>query len=354
MDQRVERRSMKTGLPPGSLVHVGTAKGVGTRLCILDYDAENLRERDGAALPECLPLRSAPTVTWINVDGLASIDVVEGLGQGFGVHPLVLEDILNPEQRPKLEDFGDYLFVVLKMLSYDALRESVHAEQVGLVLGKGYLLTFQEQGGDVFDPVRERLRKGNGRLRKLGADYLLYALVDAVIDNYFVILERFDERIEVLEEALTADARTALVHEIHALKRQMISLRKAVWPLREVVGGLERGETVLVERETRVFLRDVYDHTIQVIDTVETFRDILSGMLDVYMSTVGNRMNAIMKVLTIVGTIFIPLTFIASIYGMNLEHMPLLHARWAFPGLLAVMAGIALGMLAIFKRRGWF
>lgn len=351
---RIARRSAKTGLSPGTLVHVGERKVETTQLAVLDYDAAGLREIPSETIAGCVGRRGTPTVTWINADGLHQVDVVDQLGRGFGIHPLALEDVLNTETRSKLEDFESYLFLVVKMLSWDEQRAAILAEQVSLVLGPRYVITFQEKGGDVFDSVRERLRAGRGRLRHSGADYLLYALLDAVVDNYFVILEKLDDRVEALEEELTDAPRAETVRALHRLKREMIFLRRAVWPLREVVGMLGRLETPLVQRETRLFLRDLHDHTIQVVETVETFRDLLAGMLDVYLSTINNRMNAVMKVLTVIATIFIPLTFLAGVYGMNFRWMPELEWRWGYPVVLVGMALLAGGMLAAFKRRGWF
>jgi magnesium transporter len=302
----------------------------------------------------CVHLKDTASVTWINVDGLQDVGTVEKIGSGFGVHPLVLEDIVNTTARPKFEEYDDYIFVIVKMLTWDDQSERIVVEQLGMVLGRHYLLTFQEKGGDVFNAVRERLRANRGRLRKAGADYLLYTLLDAVIDNYFLILEKIDDRIEALEEEVTQSADDQTVRSVHRLRREMIDLRRAVWPLREVVGGLGRNESDLVQRETRVFLRDVYDHTVQVVETVETFRDLLAGMLDIYMSTLNNRMNAVMKVLTIISTIFIPLNFVAGIYGMNFQHMPELRSRWGYPLVLFVMAGLGIFMLSEFKRRKWF
>jgi magnesium transporter len=353
MDSSTVRRGQKAGLPPGSLVYTGARKVEKTTLEVLDYDAGSLQELHDASLETCHALIEAPRVTWINVDGL-DVQVVERLGLDFGIHPLVQEDLLNPDQRPKLEDYDDHLFIVLKMLAWDEARKDLVVEQVGLVLGPKFLITFQERGGDVFDPVRERLRSNRGRLRKSGPDYLLYALLDAIVDNYFVILERLDDRIEELEEELTDSPHPQTLRVVHKLKREMIFLRRAVWPLREVLAGLQRDTVRLVRPETRLFLRDVYDHTIQVIDTVETFRDLLQGMLDVYMSTVSNRLNQVMKVLTIISTIFIPLNFIAGVYGMNFVHMPELATRWGYPAILGLMLAVGLTMLALFKKRGWF
>ncbi len=351
--RRATRPTSKAGMPPGTLVYTGERKLDKTRLTLIDYDAQTLNEVASETLTGCLARRDAPSVTWINVDGLHDVDLVAAVGNGYGVHPLALEDVLSIHQRPKFEDYESHLFLVVQMMAWDAAAESVSSEQVSFVLGPHFLLTFQEQGGDVFDPIRERLRANRGRLRKLGPDYLLYALLDVIVDNYFVILEKLDERIEQLEEELTQSPSHLTLQAIHRMKREMIFLRRAVWPLREVIGAIGRTESDLIQPETRLFLRDIQDHAMQVIETVETFRDLLAGMLDLYMSTISNRLNAVMKVLTIIATIFIPLTFIAGVYGMNFEFMPELHWRWAYPAILAIMLLIGGGMLWIFRKRGW-
>jgi magnesium transporter len=265
----------------------------------------------------------------------------------------VLEDVLNTGHRPKFEEHDDYLFLVLKMLFMPAGSNEVHTEQVSLIIKDKLVLSFQEQAGDVFDGIRERLRNNRGRIRKRGADYLAYALLDSVIDNYFVILEKIGEEIELLEDELIAAPTPTTLHKIHNLKREMILLRKSVWPLRELISGMQRCESPLIAEGTEIFFKDIYDHTIQVIDTVETFRDILSGMLDLYLSSISNRMNEVMKVLTIMATIFIPLTFIAGIYGMNFDVMPELHWPWGYAAFWVVILIVAGTMLAFFKKKKW-
>lgn len=329
-------------------------KAEGTRVTVLDYDSEKLEEREVTAVEECFPFRQAPTVTWINVEGLGEVEKVEKLGGAFGMHPLVLEDILAGDQRPKVEDLDDYLCIVLKMLDYDEESGEVIHEQVSLILGQAFVISFQEgREGDVFDPVRERIRSGKGRLRKLGADHLAYALLDAVVDHYFPILERIGDRVDALEEELVSDPTARTLEELHRLKREMLYLRRSVWPLREVVSSLERAETPLIQQSTGIYLRDVYDHTVQVIDTIETYRDMLAGMLDIYLSSVSNRMNAVMKVLTIIATIFMPLTFLAGVYGMNFKHMPELEWPWSYPLVWGVMLLVGLAMVLYFKRKQW-
>jgi magnesium transporter len=353
MPRFVKRTSRKAGLPPGTLIHIGERKAEKTRITIIDYDEAQFEEKEAKKIEECFPFKDKPTVSWINIDGIHQVEIIEKLGSHFGLHPLLLEDILNTEQRPKMEDFGDYIFVVLKMLYYDGEKDEIEAEQVSLILGSNFVISFQEREGDVFDPVRERIRKGKGRIRKAGADYLAYALLDAIVDNCFLILETVGERIEDTEQQLATNPIPETLQLIRKLKKGMIILRKSIWPLREVVSGLERGESVLIHESTGAYLRDVYDHTIQVIDTVESFRDMVSGMLDIYLSSISNKMNEVMKVLTIFAVIFIPLTFVAGIYGMNFEFMPELGWQWGYPMILIVMASIASGMLVYFRRKRW-
>jgi magnesium transporter len=348
------RRSSKTGLPPGSLVHVGEEKAERSRITIIDYDARTFQEKEAKSVEECFSFKETATVTWINIDGVHDSELVGKLGAHFGVHPLILEDIMTTAQRPKVEDLGDYIYVVLRMLSWEKEKNGVFSEQVSLILGPNFVISFQESaGGDVFGPVRDRIRTGKGRLRNQGPDYLAYALIDAVVDNYFIVLEKIGERVEVLEEDLVTNPDQETLHEMHALKREMIHVRRSVWPLREVISGLERAESKLIKKSTGIFLRDVYDHTIQVIDTVETYRDMLSGMLDIYLSSVSNRMNQVMKVLTIIATIFIPLTFIAGVYGMNFEFMPELKWRWGYFLIVGIMSAIGVLMVIVFRRKKW-
>jgi magnesium transporter len=350
-DKSIKRTSKKAGLPPGTLVHIGEKKVEQVKITIIDYNESQVRERVAEKIEECFAFKDTPTVTWINIDGIHQVDVIEKIGNCYNLHPLILEDILNTGQRPKIEDFGEHLFLVLKMLYYH--EESITAEQVSLILGANFVISFQEQEGDVFNNVRERIRNNKGRIRKLGADYLAYSLLDAIVDGYFVILEKIGEEIEDIEEELIKNPIPKTLQIIHNLKREMISLRKSVWPLREVVGVLERGESSLIKKTTGIYLRDVYDHTIQVIDTVETYRDMISGMLDIYLSSISNRMNEVMKILTIIATIFIPLTFIAGIYGMNFRFMPELGWRLGYPAILFVMMIIGIVMLFYFWRKKW-
>ena len=347
------KRVKKTGLPPGTPVFIGDKKIEAVKINIIDYDETQFKEKEVEEIEECFPFKETSTVTWINVDGVHDVGFIQRLGENFGLHPLIIEDIVNTQQRPKMEETENYIYIVLKMLYFDDKENETQVEQVSVVFGKNFVISFQEREGDIFEAIRGRIRTGKGRIRKMGSDYLAYALVDAVVDHYFIILEKDGEKIEELEDKVVSDPNPETLQEIHRLKREMIFLRRSVWPLRELINSLERGESFLVQKATRIYLRDVYDHTIQVIDTVETYRDMLSGMHDTYLSSVSNRMNEVMKVLTIIATIFIPLTFLAGIYGMNFEFMPELKWRWAYFGVWGVIIVIAIAMVIYFRRKKW-
>jgi len=354
MPRMQKKRSIKAGLPPGTPVHIGEASEEKTRVTVLTYNEKFCEEREVSRAEECLLPKEKDRVTWINVTGLHQVEWLEELNACLGLHPLVLEDILNTEQRPKVEEYEDYLFLVLKAFFLSPKGpEKVESRQVSLILGEQFVISFQEKDQQLLQPIRERLLNGKGRLRRMGADYLLHAILDAVVDQYFVVLEILGEKIEVLEEELVTRPRSSTLEAIHWMKREMIFIRKALWPLREVIGSLTRGEFSLIRESSVVYLRDVYDHTIQIIDNIETYRDILAGMTDIYLSSISNRMNEVMKVLTIISTLFIPLTFIAGVYGMNFKYMPELEQIWGYPAVLAVMAGVAVFMLIYFRRKRW-
>ncbi len=354
MTRHTKTRKKKIGRPPGTMVFVGEQKTDRPLISVMDFTADHLDEREVKKVEQLAPLRDQRGTSWINVTGIHDTTLLEKLGAAFGIHPLTLEDIVNTAHRPKVEEFDTYLYLVMKMLHYDETKERIVSEQISMILGSHFLISFQEAPGDVFDSVRERIRKGKGRIRNSGCDYLTYALIDAVVDHYYLILERLGEQIENLEgELLDELPGKQTLQTIHHLRREAIHLRKQIWPLREMVGLLSRGEFERIQPSTHVFLVDVYDHVIQVLDTVEIYRDMLGGLLELYMSTVSNRMNEVMKVLTIIATIFIPMTFVAGIYGMNFEHMPELHWRWGYAAIWAIVAAIAIAMLLFFKRKKW-
>lgn len=352
MRKLLKKRSRKAGLSPGSLVHIGEVRQTAPLTEVITYDRHGVHVDHPDLETACVLPPAAPAVTWVNVEGIGRLELLKKLGDCFGIHPLVLEDIANTDQRPKAEEYDQYLFVVLKMLT--PVEAGVVSEQVSLVLGGDWLLTFQEGlDGDPFSPVRERLQNPQGRIRSQGADFLAYSLMDVIVDNYFIVLEQVAESIEAMEEELMRAPSQRTLAEIYRLKRELLFIHKAIWPLREVISSMIRRESPLVKESTIIYVRDLYDHTIQVIETVETLRDMLSGMLDIYLSSVSNRMNGIIKVLTIIATIFMPLTFIVGLYGMNFKHMPELEWQWGYPAVLLLMVGITIGMLLFFRRKKW-
>ena len=353
LSRHLKRTADKAGQPPGTLIFTGTQKLQDVTIEVMDFDESGVRELEDATLETALPFKDKPTVTWMNVTGLHDVSLMERIGETFGVHPLAMEDVLSTGQRPKYEDFGDYIFFVLKALHKDESSSEITTEQISLILGGNFVVSFQEIPEDPFNHVRERIRAGRGRIRRAGPDYLAYALIDAIVDHYFVVLESLGDDIEQLGEKVIEDPSPETLGVIQSLRRELSRLRRSIWPLREVVSAFQRTETELVEESTEAYLRDVYDHTIQVVETVESFRDILSGMFDTYLSSVSNRMNEVMKVLTIIATIFIPVTFVAGVYGMNFHFMPELSQPWAYPAALLVMLAIAVAMLSYFRRKKW-
>lgn len=350
----LKKISQKVGLPPGSLVHIGEERKEKVKIELNYYDEEVCETKVLGSFEEAASFLQRRGVTWINIDGLSDVSIVEKAGRFFEINELVLEDILNTEQRAQAKDFEDFLFVVLKMANYDNSKDELITEQVSIIFGKNYVLSFQEGiEGDVFNSVRERIRKGKERIRKMGSDYLAHALIDASVDSYFVVLEKIGLKLEEIEEEILDNPSAKTIEEIHRLKRNLIFLRKAVWPIREVAGFLERSESPLIQKPTTLYFRDIYDHTLQLIDLIETFRDIGGGILDTYLSNLSNRLNEVMKVLTIISTIFIPLTFIAGVYGMNFHFMPELEWKYGYFVILFVMAVIAFFMGLFFKKKDW-
>lgn len=352
-DGRHGRYTDKAGLSPGTPVFIGEQKQDHTRVDVLRYGEDFVIETKDAKIGDCALARELPGVAWINVFGIHDVELIAALGEHFGIHPLTQEDIVNTAQRPKSEEFDDYIFIVLKMMTYDDTQRDVDIDTVSIVLGRGFVISFQEREGSIFEPVCDRIRNAKGRVRKLDSDYLAYTLMDAVVDAYFVALERLGDYIETIEDEIVADPVPVHMQELHRLKREVLFIRKSVWPLREEIGAILKTESPLIHDGTGVFLRDLYDHTIRVIDIVETSRDILSSMHDTYLSSVSNRMNEVMKVLTIIATIFIPLTFIVGVYGMNFENMPELRWHWGYFGIWGLMVSMTVGMVIYFRKQRW-
>ncbi|MBN2056373.1 magnesium/cobalt transporter CorA [bacterium] len=352
MKTRKRFSSKKLGLPPGSLVHIGEQTADPVTMNLMVYTTDAISETTIQEPRDATESAGSGHVIWLNVNGLHQVSIIAEIGEMFGLHPLVLEDIVHTGQRPKLEDYGDFLFIVVKMLT-PGKEGGVRSEQISFILGEHLLISFQERIGDVFDPVRERLRGAKGRIRNAGPDYLLYALVDIIVDNYFIILEQISERLEILEDRLVTSADQHLLHELHRQKRELAGLRHAVWPIRDLLSGLERLSPKLIAEDTRFFFRDVYDHIMREIETLETYRDIVTSMVDTYLSSISNKMNEVMKVLTIIATLFIPLTFIAGVYGMNFKYMPELGWRWGYPAVWGLMVAVGAVMFMYFKRKNW-
>lgn len=342
-------RSAKVGLPPGTLVHIGRQSDRPGRLGVMQYNAETLTEQDDVTVDTLTA--GAGVINWVNMEGVHDVALLQALGNVYGLHPLVLEDIANTASRPKAEAFADSLFVTLKMIR--EVEGLLLIEQVSVVLAQNTVLTFQEAEGDVLDGLRQRIRVGQGRARKAGADYLTYAILDGIVDHYFPVLERMADTLEDLEEEVFLRPNPGTVQALNTARRELLVLRKAIWPVRELITTLMRSESALLSESTEPFWRDVYDHALQVVDLLDSLRDMVTSLYDAYLSALSHRMNEVMQVLTIIGTIFIPLTFIAGIYGMNFAHMPELAWPWAYPATLLLMLGIAIGILWAFKRKGW-
>ena len=344
--------SKKVGTRPGTIQYTGLSTDVPVTLSLFRYDEHSLDEQHDLTLEAALAAIDPARVNWLNINGLHNVELLAALGEANDLHLLTLEDVASVGQRPKIEYFDNYVFIVLRMLSLSA-EQTLQNEQVSFLLSSGLLITFQERQGDVFDSVRERLRQKKGRIRTRGADYLCYALMDALVDTYFTLLETYGDRTEDLEEEILADPDPDQLERVNALRREALFMRKAVWPLREIIGSMTREESSFFSASVLTFLRDLHDHSVQIIDTVETLREILSSLHDAYMSSLSLKMNEVMKVLTIVGTIFIPLSFLVGVYGMNFDLMPELHIKWAYPALWVVMLSSVGGMLVYFRRKRW-
>jgi magnesium transporter len=353
MAESLESASHKSGMPPGSLIHVGEARDFHARISLVDYNSEGFESRTVTSIEELLPYKDKDTVTWVNVEGIHDVALIEAIGQRFSIHPLVLEDIMNTHQRPKTEDYEDALYIVIRRPLFDREALAVDYEQISLLVLKGFIFTFREQIDGLFDPVVRRLRESKGRFRSFGFDYLAYALLDVVVDQFFLFQDAMDLVFEELEDELMSNPTPETLKSIQRIKREMIFLRRGVTPLREMLSELLRSESPLIQERTKLYLRDVYDHAIRVTEAMESYRDLIAGMLDIYLSSVSNKLNETMKVLTVFSTIFIPLTFITGIYGMNFDFMPELKWKWAYPSLWLLFFIVAGGLLIYFRRKRW-
>ncbi|HEY9060119.1 MAG TPA: magnesium/cobalt transporter CorA [Pseudobacteroides sp.] len=353
MPKKIRKISQKVGLPPGTLVHTGEIRNQFPTVTVVDYDDKNFSVENSLVIKDALCMKNHAKYRWINLDGIHDTNIINSIGSFYGIHPLVLEDIQNTGQRPKVEEYDGYLYIVIRMIYYDNKLSEITTEQVSIILGRDYLLTFQENKDNFFIPLVDRIAKGISNIRKMGMDYLLYAIMDLIVDSYFLVLEKTGEEIELSEDSMVATPGQEMLRKVHGLKREMLYMHKAVWPLREVVGGLQRRECHLISDTTSIYLRDVYDHIIQMMDTIETYRDILSGIVDLYLSVASNKMNEVMKFLTVFSVLFMPLTFIAGVYGMNFENMPELKFKYGYFLVLAAMSICFVSMILFFRKKKW-
>lgn len=353
MSRFIVTNPKKVGSAPGTLVHIGSKFKEKSEITLIQYNNETEEMLHTNNIDKCFSHFNTEKVKWLNIEGLQDISIIEKIGNKFNLHPLLLEDILNTGQRAKIDDYDNYVFIVLKVLTYNKDLKKIKSEQVSFVFIDNCIISFQERDIGVFDNVKNRIKISNGNIRKLGADYLLYTLIDAIVDSYFVMLENFGNKIDSVEDQLINKPEKGILKSIHNLKREMLFLRNSIWPLREVVSILIRGDNSHFTENTIVYLRDVYDHIIQIIDTVEVYRDMLSGMLDTYLSSIGNKTNDVMKVLTIISTIFIPITFLAGVYGMNFKYIPELELPYGYALFWVIVVIITLLMIRYFKKKTW-
>lgn len=355
MSHRNRKRHRKPGLSPGELTGFDHSDSKEfAAIYLIKFNATDIQESTVASVKEMIvPTSKSEHVYWYNIDGINNPNQLEEIELKYKLHALLMEDVASAEQRPKLDDYGDYIFLTVKMIHYDEKSSELNSEQVSFVIAPNVILSFQERKGDVFDPNRERLRQSRGKMRKMGADYLMYSLLDTIVDHYFEIMEYVGDKLETIEQDMLTNPEPAKLKELYKFRRELIYLRKSVWPLREVIVKMERDDCSMISEQVKPFLRDVYDHTIQVIETVESTRDILSGIVDVYLSSVSNRMNSVMKVLTVISTIFMPLAFITGLYGMNFDYMPELHMHYGYFGVLGLCCLVVIGMLIYFQRKKW-
>ncbi len=348
-----KRHRASPGQPPGTLVYDREPRVEKVSVRIIDYGPDVCAVRIPKTIEETFHLRDSESVSWIDVEGLHDTELIKRFGAHFGLHPLVLEDILNTHQRPKLEEYDDYIYLVVRMLSPGRNSESLHSEQVSLIVAKRFVITFQEIPGDVFDPLRRRIDQGRGRVRRMGTDYLAYAIIDSIVDNYFLLLEKMAGRIEAVEQTIAEAPKPGDLGRVHELRRELGYMRRSVWPLRDVVMAFDRTESELVSDDTRVYIRDLHDHVVQVIESMENFRDVLASMQDLYVSSLGQRTNEVIRVLTVISTIFVPLTFLAGVYGMNFDILPELHWKWGYAAFWLLSISVVAGLLGFLRSRRW-
>ncbi len=353
MPESLSFASEKSGLPPGSLVHVGEVHSHEHKITLINYNKTKIEKRTVQSIEEILPYKTDDAITWVIIDGLKEVSIIDAIGKHFDIHGLVLEDILNTHQRPKFEEFDNYLYIVIKALSLGDNKLSVDYEQVSLLLMKNFVFTFKEKPDRLFDPLLERLDNEKSNIRKWGSDYLVYLIMDAVVDEYFVLQDAFDEFIETVEDELLSNPTVRILTVIQKIKRELIFLRRTISPMRELLKAIQHCESELLDERTLRYFGDVYDHSIRISETMESYRDLIAGMLDIYLSSASNKMNETMKVLTVFASIFIPLTFIAGVYGMNFQYMPELGWKWGYPALWGVFIGISAFLLRYFKRKNW-
>ncbi|MCX6062325.1 MAG: magnesium/cobalt transporter CorA [Campylobacterales bacterium] len=354
MSKSLSNLSHKAGLPPGAIVHVGNVHQEDTKISLVNYNIESIEERNLESLEELLEYRNSNMVTWVRVEGLSDADLIGRIGDLFDIHPLVIEDILTTHQRPKFEEYDHYLYIVLKSLISEDEQFTVKDEQISILVLDHFVFTFKEKSDELFSPVMQRIKTSKGHFRSMGADYLTYAILDVIVDNLFVLIDSLDETTLGLEDSLMADEPTRLtLIMIQKLKRELIQIRKFVSPLRELMAGMLRSDSELIHEKTHIYLRDVSDHAIRIIESIESYQNVLGGLLDIYISSISNKMNEVMKVLTVFASIFIPLTFIAGIYGMNFTDMPELHWKWGYPAIWGVFIMTTVGLLVYFKKKKW-
>ncbi len=345
-----KKRNAKIGSAPGTLVI--PKRSPEPRIKVMRYQPTGVEEEAITDVESLASVTREGTISWIDIQGFGDKSMMHRIGQIFGLHALLLSDVVNVPQRPKADEYDNHLLLILKMV-LGWHEGAVDSEQVSIVVGSNYVITFQEKYGDVFDPVRKRIRTGKGIIRKHGPDYLAYAIADTIIDGYYPMLEKIGEQLEGLEDSVVTNPKPELLRQLNRIKNQLVNLRRGIWPQREAMNSLVRGDHAAITTDVQIYFRDTYDHCVQTSEVAEMYREMVTGLMNTYLSSISNRMNEVMKVLTIMASIFIPLTFVAGVYGMNFEHMPELHFKWAYPLVWAVMLSLSSGMFVFFWRKGW-